>query len=236
MRDSKFGLRAFGLALVAALGLMAFMAVAAQAENLTDGGKPGLFLVNGAAAAAGVAFEVNQEGTGALSVPGRNLGILCTSGVIKGEFKSDTEALGNAKFTGCTAWEFADLEKGETHKNKLACVVHEPIEVTKAKALPKLHKNASGETEKFVLLEEDGEAFTTVVLLSCALPEKNVIKGSLAVKVDKSDTVEPLVLALEEFQTLLGDKLTFGGFAAQLKATGHAKLTGADAGKTVGVC
>ena len=52
MRDSKFGLRAFGLALVAALGLMAFMAVAAQAEKLGDGGKEASFLVEKSTALA----------------------------------------------------------------------------------------------------------------------------------------------------------------------------------------
>jgi hypothetical protein len=234
MRDSKFGLRAFGLALVAALGLMAFMAVAAQAENLA--GTAGLFLVNkeGALAKAGVTFDVKQVGVGALSVKGRNLGILCGEALITGEFLNDKEALGKAEFKGdCLAFEYAEIEKaGVTHKTPLACIVDEPIIVEKALALPRIHNS-----EPYVLLEEDGAAFTTVVLLKCALPEKNVIKGSLAVKVDNSDTIEPTVLASEAIQTLLLGSLSFGGFAAQLKGEGKGKLTdAAHIGKTVGVC
>jgi hypothetical protein len=240
MRDSKFGLRAFGLALVAALGLMAFMAVAAQAENLIDGGKTGLFLVEkkGELAKPGVTFEANQVGKGTLGVQGRNLAVLCEVGTIKGEFLSDVEALGSAEFSKCSAWTWVNLEIGKTHTTKLPCTVDEPIKVKRAKAFAKLHKNAAGETEKFVLLGEDEEDFTTLVLLGaeCTLPEKNLITGGLVVKVDNSDTVNPVVLALEEFQTLLGDKLLFGAFAATLKGEANVKLTGSHVGKTVGVC
>jgi hypothetical protein len=238
MRDSKFGLRAFGLALVAALGLMALMAVAAQAENLTDGGKPGLFLVNkeGALAKAGVTFEVNQVGKGTLSVPGRNLGILCEVGTIKGEFKSDTEALGNASFSKCSAWEFVKVEEGKTHTNKLPCTVTEPIVVEKAIALPRKHEGAP-----YVLLQEDpvGSGFTVIKLTGaeCALPKENKVTGTLGVAIDNNDTVTPTVLASEAVQTLLGSKLLFGTFPAQLKGEAKGGLTdAAHVGKTVGVC
>ena len=48
----KHGLKTFGVALVAALGLMALFAVGAGAENLKDGGKAGKFRVEGSSALA----------------------------------------------------------------------------------------------------------------------------------------------------------------------------------------
>jgi hypothetical protein len=252
MRNSKFGLRAFGLALVAALGLMAFMAVAAQAENLEDGGKAGKFLVNKAAPTVGTTFQVSQIGTGTLLVPTR-VDILCTGGTVTGEFKSSTEALGSAEFTGCTAWSPVSTFP---HVTKLPCTVStkkegaggkaETVIVEKAIALSKLHNS-----EPYVLLEEDGAAFTTIFFegKECGLPKENIVTGSVVGKVDNNDTVNPTVLLSKAIQELFqvvtevegkkvikGDQLKFGALQAFIDAEGTATGTGANAGKTLGVC
>jgi hypothetical protein len=250
MRDSKFGLRAFGLALVAALGLMAFMAVAAQAEEpLKDGGKAGLFLVNkeGALAKPEVTFQVTQLGTGTLLVPTR-VDILCTGGVVKGEFKTDVEALGSAEFTGCTPW--SPVEVGKTHTTKVECTVNtvkegaaggkkETVIVKNAKALPKKHEGKS-----FVLLEEDGEIFTTIFLEgpACTLPKENKVTGSVVGEVVNSDTVNPTVVFSQAIQKLFqvgseGDHLKYGALESYIDGSGKGELTDAKhVGQTVGVC
>ena len=243
MRDRKFGLKALGLALMAALGLMAFMAVAAQAETLPDGGKTGKFLVQGEAALAktGVTFSTTQIGTGTLLVPTR-VDILCKKGTVTGEFKTTEpiglEALGSAEFTECTAWQPVAL--GATHTTSAKCTVKEPIIVEKARALPKLH-----EGEPYVELEEDGAVFTTVFLEGpeCILTKKNEITGATHALVEGSGTAEPKLILSEEiaklFQpsTTTGTHLKFGGLDAYIDATAQAKLTDAEhLTKTLGVC
>ncbi len=256
MRDSKFGLRAFGLALVAALGLMAFMAVGAQAEEtLEDGGKAGKFLVNKAAPTTGATstFEVNQVAgtTGTLLVPGR-VDILCTGGKVTGEFKSSTEALGSAKFTGCTAWSPVTTFPHATQiktctvstKKEGAGGEKEVVVVEKAIALSKLHNG-----EPYILLEEDGAAFTTIFFegKECSLTPENKVTGSVVGKIDGNDTVNPTVLLSQAIQKLFqienketkvikGDQLKFGTFQAYIDAEGIATGTGVNASKTLGVC
>ena len=224
MRDSKFGLRAFGLALVAALGLMAFTAVAAQAEEpLEDGGKTASFLVNKEKALwkTGVTFEVSQVGTGTLLVPGR-VDILCTGGVVTGGFIAPVidknekgevtaelpQALGGATFTGCTAWSPVTTFP---HATKLACTVatvkepkgnkelEEKVIVEKAIALPKLHEKAP-----YVLLEEDGALFTTIFLVGaeCPLTVENKVTGSVVGKIVNNDTLNPTVQLSQAIQKL----------------------------------
>jgi len=241
MKNSKFGLRAFGLALMAALSLMAFTAVAAQAENLSDGGKAANFLVGKSAAlSVGVTFEANQVGTGTLLVPGR-VDILCTTGTTTGKVNSSTDASGTATFTGCTAWQPVTV-LGASHVTKVACTVKEPI-VAKGLALPKKHEGNS-----YVLLEQEegSAAFTTVFLEGpeCPLTKENVVKGSVVGLVDKNDTAAPVLLFNHEIQKLfqtsatLGDHLKFGAFEAYLdaEATGKVTLPVGDVGQTLGVC
>lgn len=240
-------LRIVGPLLLGVLGLIALTAVTAQAENLTDGGKPAEFLVNRETtlAKAGVHFHLFQKGVSALSVKERNLGILCSAGVIVGEFKSAKEALGSASFSNCKAFEWVDLENKKEvkiHTKELPCAVTEPISVKNAIALPRKH-----EGEAFVLLEEDpttkekeekkSPGFTSVTLTGeeCALPKTTEIRGSLSVAIDGNNRIEPSVLASQESQELGGSKLTFGGFPAQIKSEAKTELTGGHIGLTVGV-
>jgi hypothetical protein len=214
--------RVFYSLLFTALGLIALMAAQAR----------GGFLVNkeAALAKAGVTFQATQVGAKTFSVPGRNLGILCETSIIKGEFISSVEAKGSAEFTKCSAWEFVNVEKGATHAKKLPCTISEPIAVEKSQAVPLMHSS-----EPYLKLLE----FSPIVKISgaeCALPKENKITGILMVMVDKSDTVEPTGLASEATQKLLGVKMFFGAFEAFIKGPWTLKLTdAAHLGKTVGV-
>jgi len=212
---------------MAALGLMAFTAVAAQAETLSDGGKEGSFLVNKEKALAklGVTFEANQVGTGTLLVPGR-VDILCTEGKTTGEFEDNTKAFGKASFTGCTAWQ--PVAEGAAHVTQVKCTVKTPIEVKKGQALPKKHEGSA-----YILLEEEGELFTTIFLEGpeCPLTKENKVTGSVLGLVDKNETTEPSLLFSQAIAKLFqptattGNHLKFGAFEAYLDATAEGKLT-----------
>jgi hypothetical protein len=208
MRNRKFA-RALGLSLLAALSVMAFTAVSAQA---------GGFLVNGAKLLAKIVGE--QEGLGTLLVPGRNLKLVCHEGEILpgSEIISYTEALGKVLFKNCLAFDTAG--------NPLPCTptVHE----TTAKVLPILHKNGSGVNEPYVLFEPDPTLFTIVLFTggSCPLPEENPVNGTVVAKVDNNNTTEPLLLFDETIQLLIGDELKFGGFKSYID--GAAKIRGVD--------
>ncbi len=227
MKNSKFGLRAFGLALVAALSLMAFSAVAAQAEELSDGGKAAKFLVEKSAAlAVGKTFEANQVGTGTLLVPGR-VDILCTTGTTTGTVNNETDASGTASFTGCSAWSPVTV-LGASHVTKVNCTVKEPI-VAGGLALPKLHNSG-----QYVLLEQKEAAvpFATVFLegAECPLTKENKVTGSVVGQVDGNDTKTPKLLFSHTIQKLFqvgaaGDHLKFGAFEAYLDAEATGKVT-----------
>jgi len=231
--------RTLFLSVAAYLGLMAFTAFAAQAENLSDGGKEGLFLVLLLAALAtlGVTFSITQVGTETILAPGR-VDILCTTGTGTGEFHNDKDALATLTLSGCTAWQPVGL--GQKHVTKVGCTVKEPI-VMKVLILPKKH-----EGEPYILLEpQGGEAtFTTYFLEGpeCPLTKENKITGSFVFLMHSEDAVEQLLLASEEIQKLfqtsatLGDHAKFGAFELYLDAHWTVKLTGSHTGLPFGVC
>ncbi len=228
------------LSLAACLGLMAFTAVAAQAENLSDGGKAAKFLVEkNAALSVGKTFEANQIGTGTLLVPGR-VDILCTKGIITGKVNSETDASGTASFTGCTTWQPVTV-LGASHTIKTPCTVKEPI-VGEGLALPKKHEGAS-----YILLEpKEGSALFTTIFFEgpeCPLTKENKVTGSAVGLIDNNDTVEPTLLFNHTIQKLfqtsatLGDHLKFGAFEAYVDGEGKGKgTTASHIGLTVGVC
>jgi hypothetical protein len=230
--------RTLFLSVAAALGLMVFTAVAAQAEELSDGGKAAKFLVGKSAAlAVGKSFEATQVGTGTLLVPGR-VDILCTSGSTKGTVNSETDGTGTATFSGCTAWQPVTV-LGASHVSKISCTVKEPI-VAEGLALPKKHEGAS-----YILLEpKEGSAFTTVFLEGpeCPLTKENKVTGSGVGQIDNNDTVEPTLLFSHTIQKLFqvgaaGDHLKFGAFEAYVDGEGKGKvITASHVGQTVGVC
>jgi hypothetical protein len=219
MKDGKFGLRAFGLAIVAALGLMAFSAVAAQAENLTDGGKAAEYSILGNPALVGkgqpisAALEKAEDGLahGLLLVEKSNLTILCSGlQLVGGLFESSVEALSEVKFTGCVAFNFAQSEKLTT------CGIVSKAEggekeviVASVKVLPRKH-----EGESYLLIEPDiGTTLATIFFekeKGCPLILSNQIKGTLGALVKEKENTPELLTFNSLIQTLLGDKLTFG--------------------------
>ncbi len=232
--------RTLFLSVSAALSLMAFTALAAQAENLSDGGKAAKFLVGkNAALAVGKTFSATQVGTGTLLVPGR-VDILCTTGTTTGIINTETNASAVATFTGCTTWQPV-TELGAEHVTKAICTVKEPI-VAEGIALPKKHNSVL-----YILLEQisGSPIFTTIFLEGpeCPLTKENKVTGSLVLQVDNNDAPEPLLLFNHEIQKLfqtsftLGDHLKFGAFEAYIDAHARSKITTVShAGQTLGVC
>lgn len=117
----------FWLATVAVLGLLSGFAVSAQAENLSDGGKTGLFLIKGSSFSSSLdaKFSFEQEGTGVLTQPARNLALLCQKSKGEGLFNSDTDVKVTVSFTECSTWVNVELviEKGLKHKTEIPCTV-----------------------------------------------------------------------------------------------------------------
>jgi len=226
------------LSAVAAFSLTVLTADAVQAEALSEGGKAALFLVgkSGGPATLSTTFGATQEGTATLLVPNR-VDILCTKGTASGEFENDTKAFVSAEFSSCTTWQPVALEK--THATSVPCTVKEPIKVTTSQALPKEH-----EGEPYVLIEENGEIFTTVLLegAECPITKTNKVTGSTHLLIDSNDTTEPTLLFSEEIAKLFqptastGNHLKFGAFEAHIDANLKIKLTdAAHTGKTLGI-
>jgi hypothetical protein len=233
--------RTLCLSVAAALGLMAFTAVAAQAEELSDGGKTGSFLVKKEKALVklGVTFGFTQIGTGTILVPGR-VDILCTTGTAGGEFHNESDVLATATFTNCTTWQPVII-LGNSHTISIPCTVQEPI-VLSGLGSPKIHNG-----EPYILLEGSAGAnqlFGHVTLsgAECPLTKLNEVRGSIVAKIDSNDTTEPLLLFNHTIQKLFqvgaaGDHLKFGALEAYLDAEARINLTDpAHKGLTFGVC
>jgi len=204
-------LKTFGLALMAACSLMAVFAVAAQAENLSDGGKAGNFLVLGSSAlVAGTTFA----GTalhGLLLIGSKNAYVLCTEGHITGTGLSASEILVEILYLGCKA--FNDTTKAELG----ACpVLGEPSkEDIKATAigLAKLH-----EGKLYILFENEPEKPFAEIKFGpeCGIGVKVKVSGSVVAEVDNGNAAADHLINLSEaIQKLfqvggVGDKLLYG--------------------------
>jgi hypothetical protein len=225
MGHSKLPIRAFGLTVMAALGLMAFTAVAAQAENLTDGGKAGLFqILENSALVKGATLTGKSEGHIRILEPGRNLTILCGKlDFLEGKFLSDQEALVVILYLECVALIFSN----ETEKVPGCNLVGGDI-TTVLRALAKKHEGKS-----YILLEGDPTTIGTIEYESgkgCPLPLKNTVLGSV---VGEVKTVEggQLLQFNEAIQKLFpGDKINYGTFELILDASIVLELTGTHAG------
>jgi len=241
----KFGLRAFGLALMAALGLMAFTAVAAQAETLTDGGKAALFVTLGSATPVGETFNAKLENLtatfggktearlhGLLLVKNLSLTILCSGFTLSGaKYLSDTEALAGIKFTGCKAFNLAGTEE------LTSCIVtsketggEKEVIVGTGIALPKKHEGVS-----YVQFEPDGgTTFATIFFelgKGCGLTTTNPIKGTFDAQLAKAQARPSLLssnLAIQEL--MFGSvKLLYGAQPAVIDGNVNVELLGAGA-------
>jgi hypothetical protein len=215
-------LRVFGLIFLAALGLMAFGAVALRAA-LPAESTPGEFHFE--PTFVGATLLGTQEETSSLLVPGRNLDIKCTTSHAEGSFITLKEVLATIKFTGCRAF----LHSKPTEEVSGCFILNgaeKEVIVATAIFLSILH----GE-ELFVLAEPDSPAtlFTVVAFESgkgCALPLKNNVSGSITAQTPSTAAVKPLITLNEAIQKLTGDKLFFGSFESFIDASATVELTG----------
>ncbi len=224
MRSNKLRIRAFGLTVMAALGLVAFTAVAAQAENLTDGGKEGLFQILGSSAlVTGATLTGKSEGHIRILEPSRNLTILCgTLDFLEGKFLNDKEALVKILYLECVPLVFGE----ETEKIAGCNLVGGDITTTLL-ALAKKH-----EGKPYILLEGDPTTIGTIEYESgkgCPLPLKSTIVGSVVGEV-KTVGVTQLVQFNETIQKLFQDKINYGTNELILDASLVLELTGAHVG------
>lgn len=222
--------RVLGLALTLALALMAMSAAAAQAS--------GEFLLNGSTfTSLGLASE-EVTGTGSegeLLVTSLNLQLNCTSADVEEAkvFKGGT-ALAKVLFLGCTVLNntFCKVYASEADRNA-------KTNVGRLKALGKgLLELVSG--KHYLLLEEDGEPFTTVWFSKstegCNLASGEKVEGSTVFEIEeealKSQSVHSIKALLNSEISALGfsDVLTYGHQTAELhKGLAEVHLSGTHA-------
>jgi len=241
----RHGLRVLGLSLMTVLSLMALFAVAAQAENLKDGGTPGLYLILGSSAlVTGASFLTRLEKLtvkkepelhGVLLVPGLNISILCSAAHGDGRFLSDTQALVFLEFLECLTFVLS------TGEHLASCIIDDPenalnddrIVLAFAVGLPKLH-----EKELFILFDGDGSSvLSTIHYLKetgCPLPLSPEIKGSPVGLLSEETAVVHLITFNQEIQKLFqvkngavieGDRILYGAQEAFIDANATIELT-----------
>ena len=225
MSNAKRGLKALGLSLMTAMGLMAFTAVSAQAVTWD---------INGAE------IKANETATGKLKsgqtalllVPKLNVIIHCTGFTVnEGTIRTDNTAHVKLKYTGC-----------ETLINNVAApLCHPEILEVSAKILPILHPDKG----KVYLLVEPltaGQPFTTIHLLEdiCALPPLVTVTGSVVFECEnaagtaqqdcKTEGTPQLIRPAPPtlFET---DKLQYGLNTAEIHGKAEISLSGANVGK-----
>lgn len=241
MSQGRHGIKVLGLSLIAALGLMAFTAAAAQAGefSLTNGTPE----TTGTFTAKGVASE-SIEGSvalGELLVPGLGISFHCTGGNITGtvllkDASSKAIAHANILYTGCTVKGNKFCQVYETHANMLA---ETNVGNIAASGLGELILMGG---QHYLLVES--ASFATLYLLTsakgCTLPLENAVNGSTvlfipnALTQSQNQTLIPLTQA--ELETLFPNhKLFYGTQAAWLDGgTATVALSGVNKGKKWG--
>jgi len=236
MRYGKHGLC---LLVTAAIGMTAF---AATAQAVTP-----QFLIGGKSVGALIANlgGVQIGGTGGLLVPALNLRINCTKfSVQEGVINSGTHANGKLLFEECAAFTIAPEEEIAECQIISSETDSRPHITSTGLILPAELENGS----PGLLVEK----IVSKVLFTgeeCFLPESNVAKGELCVKIDDNDTVEPTILMNQTIQgecsersALEGgsgkgfkDKMLYGSQETFVDRTASLFLTGVHKGMTLGV-
>jgi len=224
--------KTIGLALLAALSLMAFAVASAQAGEIQVGGT--------AALATGTSVSGEQIGSGTLLVKALSIEILCETGTAAGKVISGPLGTAEATLTFSKCKVFPINAAGElTSKEALPCIVEEPI-VAKGSGEVVLHEGRS-----YLLAKSaEGVPFTIIKFsgAECTLPLKNEVKGTQAIKVVTGDlnvgvaVVEPELEATDAIQELLKAELLFGKNKSFLIGKAKVKVSApvADIGKTIG--
>lgn len=234
MMNYKFTSKTLGLSLLIGLLMTTFAVVTAQAENLSDGGKPGLFVVEGTSILVKGATFTGSIGLPKLLVAGRNLEIDCSSGnFLEGKFNSDTELLAKIEFSGCEPREH------KTGSSVPGCFIPGHTFTVSVVGLAKKHA-AVAVFKPYILFEGDGSSTLGTIQFEsgkgCVLPLKNELKGSLVAELASEERILQSLFFSEVFvQKLLGDKLLFGTFESFVEGTGSISLTGAHSGLKFGI-
>jgi hypothetical protein len=232
MNHRRHGFKAFMLAIMAALGLMAFTAAGAQAGqgewliNTINGVKT-LKELGGLESITG-----EEEGKGSLLILKLNLSLTCNeTEVVNAHIVSSP--LGHAKGT----IEFSDCEvldsKGEPNE---ACVLHEPI-VAEALALIIKH---GGTGYLLFAPAKEGAPFATVKALDkeeegeCLLPDEAEVKGSVVAEIKVKDQVNMLISTKLTLILFPNHKLFYGNHEAHLFVDALIRLTGPHLGRAWG--
>ena len=225
MRDTKRGLKALGLSLLAATGLMVFMAAGASAASFNVNGKSGLH----ATASGGLIVEV------LLLVPGQsNLVIHCAEAVVtEGLVYADgTKVHVTISYSGCKT-----LIEG---KENAKCVAE--ILPVKAKLLPIAHNGKS-----YMLAEPltAGQPFTTIHYNeeTCALPSLPTVTGSVVFECEDGSLVQESCATLKSVRLIRSapaalfpsDTLKYGLFAATFDERAEVFLTGEHSGQSISI-
>lgn len=235
----KHGLKALGLALLAAISVMALTAAGAQASNA--------MIIEGSEKTAETT-EVKLEGTstaGKLLVPAIGLELECGNSEIEGAGKNITEesllhfhgtihilfhlciVIGN-KF--CKVYPTATDRTNKTNAGLLLIKV--------------LWLFRTSGTSHYFLAQQIGASPITTIFLSkstegCTLPPENTVTGSAAYKIDNPTTeaVEHEVLDITPAEeSTLGVSLSYGANPASLdEGTAKGHLVGTFLGKKFSV-
>jgi len=223
----KHMLRALGLSLLAALGLMAFTAAGAQAEALK--GVAGKIKVLGVDAVGPITVLGEQEKLGTLLVPGLKFEIVCEKvDVLEGKIISGAKGEGLAEllYLECVTWNLGLTVKLPCELLEDASPFAAGSILAKVKLLVVLHEVSAGVSDTYILATADNEkeegALASILYSTpseCPLPKLTEVKGSVVFKVTLGDLslkqpeeLYVLATASQELSSsgLFTDKLFYG--------------------------
>jgi hypothetical protein len=239
----KHGLRGLGLALIAALGLMALGASAAQAVELRSGGwlkSSGTFITS-------EGITATQTASGLLELPSKNAAILCEEATATGTIENrsaDKKSEGHGSITilflKCKVYDFTGGVKGaeltECTKTLEAPLVDKTNHHITTSVLVKTHIHNGVPYVRFSPLLGKTEFVTLTFGGTCSLPAELKIKGSIACELSPATDVTPVVATIDTLpaggqcgktvQTLIGEPgLSFGANPAFIQGSLSATIT-----------
>lgn len=262
MSQGRHGIKVLGLLLIAALGLMAFTAAAAQAGEFKIGEKTvenekkeKEQVLDKTFTAAGLSSESvsGTVGAGKLLVPGLKLTFLCTGGTASGTVLLGGTVHATILFSGCSVEGNTFCKTYET-KEKMKTHLLADRGFIAASGLGEIvlmskTKNEKGEEvapfSHYILVSSGATPFSTIYLSSttegCTLPLEEPVTGSTvffapnALKPLVNQTLSTMTQA--ELEALFpSDVLKYGNQTAWLDEGGttNAALSGANIGKAWG--
>jgi hypothetical protein len=205
--------KAFGLSLMAALGLLAFSAMGAQAQ-FSVGGKTLLATATG-----------SQINSGQLLVPGRNLELECHKGAVNSGHinETGTHATGQVTFSECLSRQLTEP------KSPLPCFIKGGSIVANTLIVPVGGNALFSPTAppNFAVVSYEGGT-------ECPLPLNNPVTGNLIGEVPALEAIKQILVFKKSLQEGT-HKLSFGGFASTIHAQAEVSTTGAHAGQALGL-